>query len=1024
MIPKLAPFHDLEQLYVTFLQELTQRGFKGEINSDFSNRVALSTDNSIYQVLPQGVVYPTSKDDLVTLARLAGDDRFKDVVITPRGGGTGTNGQSLTDGVVVDISRHMNKVLEINAEERWVRVQTGVVKDQLNAALKPFNLFFAPDLSTSNRATIGGMINTDASGQGSCVYGKTRDHVLELETILADGTILSTRALEPEERSAVLAGDSRSDQLHAMVDDIFVSNQALIDEVFPPLNRCMTGYDLAHIHDQEGRLNLNNVLCGSEGTLGLIAEAKLNVLPIPRLSALVLVKYADFNSSLRDATELMRANPTSVETIDSKVLGLAMQDFIWHQVEEFFAGDNTDAVRGINLVEFTAEDEAGLQQKIDGLTALLETGIAHQGNTTDFNADTFTPSGRLGYSIALGHDAVNRIWAMRKRAVGLLGNAPGEARPIPFVEDTAVPPENLADFILEFREILDSYQLQYGMFGHVDAGVLHVRPALDMKDPKQEDIAWEISDRIADLCHQYGGLLWGEHGKGVRSEYAPKFFGALYPQLQKIKAAFDPHNQLNPGKIATPSAEIELLEIDGVPTRGQHDRQVSQAAWRSFSEAVYCNGNGACYNWNPADAMCPSYKGTRDRIHSPKGRASLVRSWLKMLSDQQVDPDQALKSSSILRAPGKLLRSLNKKRNDDFSHQVYDAMAGCLSCKACASQCPIKVDVPEFRAKFIALYHTRYLRPLKDYLVGTLEFVLPWCAKVPALYNGVMSASPAKALLEKWVGFVDGPLLSKNRLRNIPIASARQINKLSTEQRQKTVVIVQDAFTSYFEAPLVQDLAELMRTMGFTPLLAPYKANGKPLHVHGFLNGFRRVAQRNTRMLQSIAQAGLPLVGVDPSMTHTYRMEYKKFLPEGTEAPQVQLIQEWLADNIEALKHVQFRGGQRFTLLPHCIEQSHATKARDLWADIFAAAGQQLDTQSLGCCGMSGTYGHEARNRDTSRKIYQLSWHNSVDAHNADELLATGYSCRSQVKREAQKQIRHPLQALLSLAARNIDSSR
>lgn len=1023
MIPKLTPFEELEAQYTTFLGALAKSGFKGEIETGIANRLALATDNSIYQVMPQGAVYPTATDDLVTLASLATQPQYREIVLTPRGGGTGTNGQSLTDGIVVDTSRHMNRILEINSEERWVRVECGVVKDQLNAALKPHGLFFAPDLSTSNRATIGGMINTDASGQGSCVYGKTRDHVLELTTVLMDGSTMNTRALENEELAALVQSSDRCAQVHQLADDIQREHGALIDETFPPLNRCLTGYDLAHIRDHQGRLNLNSLLCGSEGTLGFISEAKLNLLAIPKCSALVVVKYADFNSSLRDATELMLANPTSIETIDSKVLTLAMHDFIWHQVEEFFSGD-TDQVKGINLVEFTADDDEALQAGIDRLTAILEQPEAHAGNTPDFDATRFTPAGRLGYSVAWGRDAVSRIWAMRKRAVGLLGNAAGEARPVPFVEDTAVPPENLADFILEFREILDSYSLEYGMFGHVDAGVLHVRPALDMKDPQQEDMAWEISDRVADLCQQYGGLLWGEHGKGVRSEYSPKFFGELYPQLQRIKAAFDPHNQLNPGKIATPSADIELLKIDEVPTRGQQDREIKPESWRSFNDAVYCNGNGACFNWNPADAMCPSWKGTRDRIHSPKGRASLIRNWLKLLSAADVHPGEEIYSRSWLRTTLNLPAKIGNQfgNQGDFSHDVYDAMAGCLSCKACAGQCPIKVDVPEFRSKFLALYHTRYLRPLKDYLVGTLEFVLPWCAKVPWLYNSVMSLSLVKTLLRKLVGFVDGPLLAQTSLRKagVRIADLRVIRRMSQEQKSKTVILVQDAFTRYFETPLVVDIFNLLKALGYQPLLAPFKANGKPLHIHGFLRWFRNTARSNARMLNRFAAEGVALVGVDPSMTWTYRSEYAKSLedePEASAAPPVKLLQEWLEVHLDDIRARAASEGKRYVLLPHCIEQTHATRERDLWKTIFTAAGQELDILSLGCCGMSGTYGHEARNQETSKKIYQLSWQAPVAENEESLLLATGYSCRSQVKREDGKKVRHPVSALLEILA-------
>jgi len=461
MIPKINSLPTSHASYLRFFETLKTLPFKGDICADDANRTVLATDNSIYQVLPQGVIYPACEHDLVLICQLVDKKEFRDIVVTPRGGGTGTNAQSLTDGVVVDVSKHMNDILEINVEDGWVRAQAGVVKDQLNAALKPFGLFFAPELSTSNRATIGGMINTDASGQGSCLYGKTRDHVLSLTTVLLDGSVIYSQAMEDEELRAVCEQQDKPGLIHRLVNSIDNEHNSLIDEVFPPLNRCLTGYDLAHIRDQDDKFNLSNIICGSEGTLGFVSEAKLSVLPIPPHSAIVLVKYADFDASLRDATELMKASPTSIETIDSKVLSLAMEDFIWHQVENFFE-DDKNRVKGINLVEYTADSEQALEHGIDRLLQKLEAK-----NKT---------STAIGYSIALGREAVDKIWSMRKRAVGLLGNSKGEARPIAFVEDTAVPPEHLADFITEFREILDAYHLDYGMFGHVDAGVLHVRP--------------------------------------------------------------------------------------------------------------------------------------------------------------------------------------------------------------------------------------------------------------------------------------------------------------------------------------------------------------------------------------------------------------------------------------------------------------------------------------------------------------------------------------------------------------------
>ncbi|MFW1677713.1 FAD-binding oxidoreductase, partial [Pontibacter sp. JAM-7] len=305
MIPRLSQVETTEALYLNFIDELNSAGFAGDMNADYANRIVLSTDNSIYQMLPQAVLYPRHAEDLTLIAALADESRFVDVKMSARGGGTGTNGQSLTDGLIVDVSKHMHKVLEINAEERWVRVEAGVVKDQLNRALQPYGLFFAPELSTSNRATIGGMINTDASGQGSVLYGKTRDHVLELHTVLLGGDLWHSKPISDDELNALKQQSGRVGEIHSVLDQIFTDKKELIDARFPKLNRCLTGYDLAHIRDDEGCFNLNNILCGAEGSLGFIAEAKLNVLPIPKHAALVNIKYDSFEASLRDAKDLM-----------------------------------------------------------------------------------------------------------------------------------------------------------------------------------------------------------------------------------------------------------------------------------------------------------------------------------------------------------------------------------------------------------------------------------------------------------------------------------------------------------------------------------------------------------------------------------------------------------------------------------------------------------------------------------------------------------------------------------------------
>lgn len=1009
MIESLPPpTHPLLPQYQAFLAAVAAAGFEGDICDDYANRTVLATDNSIYQRLPQAVLYPKHAEDVQVLARLLDDPAHREVAVTPRGGGTGTNGQSLTDGLVVDLSRHMNGILEINVEEGWVRAQAGVVKDQLNAALLPHGLFFAPELSTSNRATLGGMINTDASGQGSCTYGKTRDHVLALDFVLLGGERLLSEPLSEDALARQCEQPGRIGQVTRKARQIIDTQGALIEAKFPKLNRCLTGYDLAHLRDDEGRLNLNSVLCGAEGSLGFVVEARLNVLRIPKYSVLVNVRYASFMDALRDARALIAHQPLSIETVDSKVLMLAMNDFVWSSVAEYFPQDAERQTLGINLIEFSGDDREAVDAKVQGFITHLREDLTVE---------------RLGHTLAVGTPAVKRVYAMRKRAVGLLGNVQGEARPQPFVEDTAVPPEHLADFIAEFRALLDSYGLQYGMFGHVDAGVLHVRPALDMKDPRQAALVRPISDGVAALTQRYGGLLWGEHGKGVRSEYAPAFFGELYPSLQQLKAAFDPRNQFNPGKIATPEhARTLLLKVDEVPTRGEQDRQIDERVWQHYGAAMHCNGNGACYNFDPDDAMCPSWKATRQRVHSPKGRASLMREWLRLQGEAGVDVlKAAAQRTPFWRGPWRKGRggAAPAPASEDFSHEVYDAMAGCLACKSCAGQCPIKVNVPDFRSRFLQLYHQRYRRPARDYLIGSLEFTIPWFAKVPALYNGVMGSGWARKLLAERVGMVDSPMIDRADLAavlkawEVQPATPEALAALPVPERARSVVLVQDSFTRYFETAQLAEFVELASRLGFRVWLAPLMPNGKPLHVQGFLHAFAKAAIRNARGLKALADTNVPLVGLDPAMTLVYRQEYLKVDGIG-EVPQVALPQEWLLDRLPA-DLGRAATGKRYRLLAHCTEKTNATDSSSQWTRVFQRFGLELKVQATGCCGMSGTYGHETRNQETSREIYAQSWEAQVNAGDEQgEALATGYSCRSQAKRLSGRSLRHPMQALLA----------
>ncbi|MBB5664057.1 FAD/FMN-containing dehydrogenase/Fe-S oxidoreductase [Rhizobium leguminosarum] len=1002
MIPRLQPKVSISLPPGGFFERLIEAGFTGDIETGAASRTVFSTDNSIYQVEPAGILFPRGVEDLQVVAAVMSESAFREINIAPRGGGTGTNGQSLISGVVVDCSRHMTSILEIDPVRRVARVQAGVVKDQLNRALKPYGLFFAPELSTSNRATIGGMISTDACGQGSCLYGKTSNHVLGLRIVLTDGSDFWSRPLDTEAFSEIAARKGRVGEIHRTVERIAREKHERIAEIFPKLNRYMTGYDLAHIRRDDGRFDLNAVLCGSEGTLAMIAEAEVNLLPIPAHAALINIRYGDFNTALEDARSLVALNVASVETVDEKVLGLAKGDIVWTGIARFFPDDAGRATNGINIAEVLADDEEELERKLAEVTTALDMGV---------NAR------HAGYTIARGHADVEAIWSMRKRAVGLLGNVEGPVRPVAFVEDTAVPPENLAAYIREFRALLDGAGLSYGMFGHVDAGVLHVRPALDLTRDDHVRLVRDISDAVVALTRKYGGVLWGEHGKGVRSEYVPEFFGDLYPNLQEIKRAFDPDNRLNPGKIATPSVEV-LTKIDDVPLRGDIDRIIGNEIRSAFDNAAYCNGNGACFDFDETSPMCPSYKATHDRRFSPKGRAALMREWLRLLAEKGIDPRQEStrlrRSMPLASLARRAFNSLNPANRDDFSHDVRAAMDTCLACKACAGQCPVKVSVPAFRSKFLELYYGRYLRPLKDPLVAAIETTLPLVRRIRPAYNLVVGTRAGRTMM-RVAGLTSLPHLPRTSLAKeaarlgVPLATAEAIGALSPQERQRSVVFVADAFTAYFDPDVALAAIGLARKIGLTPFLAASHINGKALHVHGYLGRFEAAAKRTARYLERLDETGVALVGLDPSMTLAFRSEYK-----GISKANVLLPQEWLAAHLDRLAaSPSTTAGKSFRLMAHCTERTNAPASVAQWQKIFERLGIDLQAVQTGCCGMAGTFGHEARNRPISERLYAMSWKPELDAAGkADILMATGYSCRSQVKEIDNKRIPHPFQVI------------
>ncbi|ASM52358.1 hypothetical protein PESP_b0856 [Pseudoalteromonas espejiana DSM 9414] len=1010
MIATITQQDAATELVANYLSTIKNQGFSGDTDASYATRLTASTDNSIYQQIPQGVIFPKTEKDIQLALQTASRDPFLSLTFGPRGGGTGTNGQSLTPGIVVDLSRYMREILEINVEEGWVRVQTGVIKDQLNDFLKPYGFFFSPDLSTSNRATIGGMISTDASGQGSLVYGKTSNHVLGLTTYLVDGTPMVTSPIDIQKAKVIAEQDSLIGSLYKTVLDISITQRDAILDKFPRLNRFLTGYDLEHVlSDDLQTFDMSRLITGSEGSLGIVTEAKLNLTPIAEFKTLINIKYDSFDSALRHSPFLVDARATSVETVDSKVLNLAREDIIWHSVSDLITDVPNKDMQGLNMVEFNAVSPDDIKDKVNTLCTLLDECVANQTN------------GVIGYQLTNDKSDILKIYAMRKKSVGLLGNVKGSQKPLAFAEDTAVPPENLADYIVEFRALLDSHNLQYGMFGHVDAGVLHVRPALDMCDPEQEKLLRTISDDVVKLTAKYGGLMWGEHGKGYRSEYGPEFFGEhLFNQLRKIKTAFDPNNRINPGKICTPiESEDSLVSVDS-QKRSYFDKQISIDIKTSFNNAMTCNGNGICFNYDENSPMCPSYKVTGDRRHSPKGRATLMREWLRLQESKNVDlleVEKELNKGEVITWWERFVHSREKNKGVyDFSHEVKESMDECLACKACTTSCPIKVDVPTFRARFLNYYHSYYARPLKDYLVANIETSAPLMSKFARVINPVVKTNLVSGLIKKTVGYVDTPQLSIPSLDK-RVAKAHKFNfellsSLSSEEQNNYVLIVQDPFTSFYEAELVQSFITLITALGKKPMLLPFKPNGKAQHVKGFLHEFKVTAKNAAEFLNKLSDINAPLVGLDASLVMCYRDEYNTILENNRGDFHVQLAHEWLqTQSFKSLSATQ-KQDTEFTLLSHCTETTALPKAASVWKNIFTDIGLSLNTTSTGCCGMAGTYGHEAQNQENSRALYEMSWKPIVDKNKPEQLLSTGFSCRSQVKRFEQFKPKHPIELL------------
>ena len=1058
MVPRIYNLRKIETAYVKFLEALTSSNFSGEIEDRYAARLLVATDNSVYQRMPQAVLFPKSKEDVVEIFKLASRSEFKCVKFAPRGGGTGTNGQSLTDGIVIDMSRHMKKVWDFNPQERSIYVQPGVIKDELNELTAKENLFFSPELSTSSRATIGGMLSNDAAGQGSLVYGRTSEHILEVDVVLEDGSTALFKPVSGDELKAKLALKNLEGEIYRTVYSLVKDNAAAIKQHFPKLNRFLTGYDLDHAYDPNSdTLNLCRLVCGAEGTLCTVVGAKLDLTVKPTYRALCVVKYENFDSALRHANALIKAGVFSVETVDSKVLNLAKKDPVWLSVKDYITDVEGAEISGVNIVEFNGMDT----EKVKAFMLKLYDQTIKQSQKRQM--------GILGACIVETKEGIAAVYGMRKKAVGLLGSAAGAKKLVAFTEDTVVPPENLADYILEFRALLDGMNVTYGMFGHVDTGLMHVRPALDLTTDEDREKLVKISDGVVELVKKYGGQMWGEHGRGYRSCYGEVFFGELYPLARKVKAAFDKDNRLNPGKICVPfgNETDKLVAVDD-PMRGDLDRTIDIRVRDSFDGAMNCNGNGQCFSYSTASLMCPSYRYSKDHVKSPKGYSGLMREWLRLMTERGVDINAAeekltieasrertFKESCVAAVSyvGNLFeRTYNTLfEREDFNHEYLGHVATCLSCKSCKTQCPAHVNSAELNSRFLNFYYSRYLRPSMDFLCMNAERTNPLMARVPRLSNALLQNSLSKLLVENIFKFVDLPKFNERTLRqqakdaNIQVLTAKEAEERAAHY---DVIVVSNAFTASYEADGLIDLAKLVRSMGFkVAILKPY-TNGKLLVIRGARAAFIRKARPQAERLARLNAKGLTLVGFDPALTICYRDEYKSLIPNCPDF-NVMLPEEWLKQALASEKFLakeakiknaldaivrrktpdqEVSSGavnedviascdytEDFYLFCHCTEQALVPLSVQMWQQILAHFKLRLMPVSVACCGMAGLFGHMKDNLDETRTVYEQNWQAKIRERDFAQCLITGFSCRSQVHRMEHKRANHPIHVLANL---------
>lgn len=955
----------------------------GEVRFDPASRHLYSTDASIYQIEPLGVVIPKSVEDIVATVQIAAETQTP---ITARGGGTSLSGQSIGPGLILDCSKYLNAILDIDVAARVVRIQPGVVLDTLNSALAKHDLQFGPDVATASRANLGGMIGNNSAGARSIVYGKTLDHVRRLSVVLADGSRTSFGPLRPEEWERRSEARGLEGSIYQQVRAIVQQQRDEIERRFPRILRRVSGYNLDVLSaglnatgaDKTGAtpvsppaVGLHQLIVGSEGTLAIVTEAELGVLPRPKARGLLVPQFATLSAAMDAVAACLEMQPSAVELMDHLLLQLTAQNLALRDTMKAIQGQP----QAVLMVEFSSDDPGEVADRIARLQQRLQ-GV----------------NGLTAMVPAIDPSLREPLWNLRRAAMPLLYSMTGDRKPVTFIEDPAVEPRHLPEFVARFRALLQKHGTDGAFYGHASVGCLHIRPVLNLKDPNDVARMRRITEEVTDLVLEYGGSLSGEHGDGLaRSEWNEKMFGpALYQAFCRIKQAFDPKSLLNPGRIVhAPPMTANLRYAPPYdplepPTIFDYSRQ--EGFLRSIE---LCNGNGACRKLH-GGTMCPSYRATRDEKDTTRGRANILR----------------------LALAGRQPLANNR--------EVYDVLDLCLMCKGCKAECPSNVDVAKHKAEFLQIYYRDRSRPLSHYLMAGIHRLNRLGAPLAPLLNFLQTRRVLRWLLEKMAGI--------DRRRSLPPLHRQHFRRWFAQHKASSppsgsfagaarrVLLLADCFTTYNEPNIGRAAVRVLERAGYTVELANLICCGRPLISKGFLEQARSLIHEQADALVQRLADGTPLLGLEPSCLLTLTDEWTELLPGAqtkTIAAAAHLADNWLAEQIR-------NGHCELPLRPRpdpCLLHGHCHQKALLGVGGTAAALRlipELDVKVLdsGCCGMAGSFGFEREHYDLSVQIANLALLPALEKAPQALVVAPGTSCRHQIKDLAQRRALHPLEVL------------